>query len=133
LSHIEGTLQDRRCTVHCQNQVAQGGHNREPETLPSSDQSNVLNLLHPLNRMPGLYPGQHWHMPLVDLLAAVIDDHAPLLRRVEAQVHEGTLERERHPVACWIVTYHAEEGIVGRTWVRVSDALVLRQEMRVSV
>src|SRR5438132_1592949 len=35
-----------------------GGGDGEPETVPVSPRGNVLNLLQPLNRMPGLAAGQ---------------------------------------------------------------------------
>ncbi len=130
LTRLEGWLRDSHCGIRWQHRADDASR---VETVAASDRGNVLNLLQPLNRMPGLSAGQRWHMPVVDLLAGLTEGGTPTLRRVEAQVEEGTLQRQRRAVHCWIVTYHSEGVLRGRTWVRTLDALVLQQEMRVAV
>jgi hypothetical protein len=94
----------------------------------------VLNLLQPLNRMPGLYRGQRWQMPLIDpLVAAGTGPRPATLRLVEAEVEEATLVRSLREVPCWMVVYSAHGEVLGRSWVRQLDAVVLQQEVLLAV
>jgi hypothetical protein len=125
------------------------------EQLPPvpAPRGNVLNPLQPVNRLRGLRAGQHWQLPLVDpladamragtktliarnlrgeggALAQTLLDRAPQGPRVvAAEVGDKPVKceynNEQHD--CWLIEYRGD-GLSARTWVRVEDGLVLRQE-----
>jgi hypothetical protein len=108
---------------------------------------SVLNPLHPVNRVAGLKPGQRWQVPLVDplgdaLKAALQEAVARQLGRempaapvdaasrfLAGEVLPATRELDwEHGVhECFVIEYRGDE-YTARTWVRVADGLVLRQE-----
>jgi hypothetical protein len=106
-----------------------------------SREGSVLNPMHPLNKLTGLYEGQTWRIPLVDPLSGLAAANAlgsgPSLRYLNAEVSAADLEWkelvhkewEVTDVPCWRIDY-AESGKrpCARTWVRQRDGLVLQQE-----
>jgi hypothetical protein len=100
----------------------------EEPPVPLSRRGHVLLPFHPMNRLPGLRLGQSWPMPLIDLEAATNLAVAGAIRTVQADVSEGILIWQGRSVPCFVVTYRQGGGVRGRTWVRQSDALVLKQE-----
>jgi len=118
---------------------------REPlplEPVEISTRGSLLNPLHPVNRIAGLRPGQHWRLPLVDPLTdsletmvkknpvlQILAQRAPRARTLEAEVLDQpkSLQWGQHEVLCLVIEYRQDET-VARTWVRESDGLVLRQE-----
>lgn len=113
------------------------GEQRDPiwQPVPLSPRGQVLFLFHPPHRLPGLQAGQRWAMPLVDPEAALSLDRAREVRAVRAEVTEAEPLlwpqglRRAQPQAVWLITYRDGDREVGRTWVRKSDTLVLRQEL----
>lgn len=112
------------------------------EPVEVSSQGSVLNPLHPISRVTGLQPGQHWQMPLVnplnDSLMALLkkDPGAELLlqghggmRILQAEVltESKLLSWRGDDVSCLIIEYHGDDW-TARTWVREENGLVLRQE-----
>ena len=119
-------------------------------------QTSVLNPLLPINRLIGLRPGQHWRLrlfdPLVDALAAALPGAKPELRFLDAQVlsepqvitwlkkirdaeekrfsTQIKIEDDQEEVSCHVTEYREQGQVVGRTWSRASDGLVLRQETK---
>jgi len=99
---------------------------------------SVVNTMHPVNRVKGIKPGQQWRVPLFDPLSDALrsavptgsPDAAPqfLSAEVLAQPQELEFERAMHP--CLVIEYSGPDDFSGRTWVRVADGLVLRQEAR---
>jgi hypothetical protein len=109
--------------------------NAEPVRI--STYGAVLNPLHPVNRVLGLHPGQHWRMPLVDPLSDVLATigKLPGTRSVPAALEAHVSQPQNLPwagqdVPCLVIEYRDEDDAIARTWVRESDGLVLRQEAR---
>jgi hypothetical protein len=97
---------------------------------------SVLNTMHPVNRVTGIRPGQQWRVPLFDPLSDALKSAVPtgspeaavqfLNAEVLAQPQELEWEKAMQP--CFVITYSGGDDFSGRTWVRVADGLVLRQE-----
>jgi hypothetical protein len=103
----------------------------------------VLNPMHPVNRVAGLKAGQRWRIPLIDpfadALQATVAEMAgaklsgptaePVAQFLYAEVLGQTqdLEFEKTMQSCVVIEYTGDDSS-GRTWVRASDGLVLRQE-----
>jgi hypothetical protein len=102
--------------------------------VPVSAQGSVLMPLHPVSHVRGLRPGQSWHLPLVDplgdSLASLVPGSQPGSVMVAARVLS---DPQTLPVSatksyeCNVIEY-AGDNLSARTWVRVSDSQVLRQE-----
>jgi hypothetical protein len=96
----------------------------------------VLNPLLPVNRLTGIKRGQRWRVPMLDPIAeallAYVHQQPPATKFLEAHVQVASEDLEwqdkRPPVSCLIIDYTGDDTF-GRTWVRESDGLVLRQEM----
>src|SRR5438552_4793099 len=120
-----------------------------PELEPAElIRGSVLNPLHPINRISGLKPGQHWRQPLVapheeiiraalaklpgaETVAAAIRSDKPRWLDAAVQPATETIDWDRGEVDCLVIEYHADwhgEEFTARTWVRQSDGIVLRQE-----
>jgi hypothetical protein len=109
----------------------------DPVDVPAH--GSLLNPLHPVNRIKGLRPGQQWRVPrfdpLFECLTAAASKKLKLgslaagPRFLDAEVLAGSqvLTWNRRPVECLVIEYRSDE-VAGRTWVRKSDGLVLRQE-----
>jgi hypothetical protein len=112
------------------------------EPVPVSGRGSILNPLHPVNRIVGLRPGQHWRVPLVDPLAEsvqamvqknpvfeILAKQVPRARTLEAEVlsDRATLSWHDSDVVCLVIEYR-QDDVLAHTWVRESDGLVLRQE-----
>jgi hypothetical protein len=115
----------------------------EPTLEPVAyHRGSVLNPMHPVNRVSGLKPGQRFRVPLVDpfgdLLATLAQLspvksspataepvaqflYAEVLPQPEFREWDGALQ------SCLVIEYTGDD-FSGRTWVRASDGLVLRQE-----
>jgi hypothetical protein len=103
--------------------------------VPVAAHGNVLNPLHPLNRLRGLRAGQHWVQPMVDpLLLAVSSSVSSLLTppavgQLDADVEPTVLRWNDVEVLCWRIDYRERTAkVAARTWVRREDGLVLQQE-----
>jgi hypothetical protein len=101
-----------------------------------------LNPLMPVNRLTGVKPGRRWVVHESDPLAAAINT---LVREKLGEYGFKLPEEKREPligavlsdpqnldwhgqsVACRVIEYRREE-VEARTWVRVADGKVLRQE-----
>lgn len=113
--------------------------------VPVSDQGNMLNPMHLVNRLPGLHVGRRWRVPLFDplggdpgkffgtklgdLVGAGEDLTVPVL---EAEVKADTLTWAGKDVPCFKIEYRrpGEPAVVASTWARRSDGLVLQQQAR---
>jgi hypothetical protein len=98
---------------------------------------SVLNSMHPVNRLTGLRPGQRWRVPLFDPLSDALRSAVPngspepAVQFLNAEVLPQTqlVEWDGAPQICLVIEYSGDE-FFGRTWVRVSDGLVIRQEAK---
>ncbi|QJW96655.1 hypothetical protein [Frigoriglobus tundricola] len=113
----------------------------DPVPVPRGGQP--LNTLQPVNRLGGLRGGSEWVVhesnPLGDALGELL--HKKLAEqgiRLKEQQKKGSavaevgaapqvLEWQKQAVPCWVIEYRRAEPFA-RTWVRVSDGKVLRQE-----
>ncbi len=95
---------------------------------------NALNPLQPMDRLPHVQPGREWNMtlsePLIDALSGVVPglkDNS--VKQLHAQVlaDEFTLPFGSREETCYVIEYTAEDAN-GKTWVRTTDGLVLKQE-----
>jgi hypothetical protein len=100
-----------------------------------SAHGSVLLPLHPVNRIQGLRPGQHWRQPVVDPLADSLALFKSLAPAGEARFLDATvrprgqiLSRQGRPTPCLVIDYRGEE-MEARTWVEEDSGLVLRQEV----
>jgi hypothetical protein len=126
---------------------------RFERTLPRisvANRGSVLSPMQPLNRIRGLRPGQQWNMPLFDPMKAAAERFLPgtggdgsgttvVFAEVSSQPeplpevqvrnkpHAQQISR-RAGTPCWVISYTSDD-VHGRTWVRASDSVVLRQEM----
>jgi hypothetical protein len=112
----------------------------EPIPVPSG---YVLHPLEPVSRLANLRPGRRWVVREVNPLEEAV---AALFREKLGELAKGRPERKREPliaevlsdpktmrwndadVSCWVIEYRAGGEVRARTWVRVGDGKVLRQE-----
>lgn len=102
----------------------------------------ALNPLQPVNRIVNIQAGQHWFVheidPLGDALAALFQEKfkglplperekEPLYAEVGSSPEILVWGRSREEASCWVIAYRRGEARA-KTWVRVSDGKVLRQE-----
>ena len=98
-----------------------------------------LNPLQPVNRIRGVKPGRQWVVnesdPMKDVGEALVKElgpklpdtqRAPLVGEVLSEAQE--LHWGKHSDTCWVIEYRRDGELTARTWVRVSDSKVLKQE-----
>jgi hypothetical protein len=133
-ARVEGEVRNQVFTPHCtlRSPTFMKKQELDLEPVPVSASGNVLNPLHPVNRVAGLRPGQHWRMPLVDPLRDALA--AKLGTNLGARFLDAEVLPKTEPVrwggqewSCLVIEYHGDDGTSARTWVRESDGLVLRQ------
>jgi hypothetical protein len=112
------------------------GRGGESQALPAVEvaaNGKALNVLHPVHRLPRLYEGRAWRVPLVDPLVAAAppapQGQTPLVRIADARVSPAPLAWHGEEVVCWRVEYQEGGRAAMRTWVRADDGTVLRQEV----
>jgi hypothetical protein len=119
-----------------------GRHESLPlEPVPVSGRGNILDPLHPVGRIQGLRPGQHWRAPVVDPLSDSLRAMAqrnPVLQpfvkqdtgirslRAEVLPEVHTLFWQDEEVLCLVMEY-SDRDFTAQVWVRESDGMVLRQ------
>jgi len=113
----------------------------DPVPVPGGQ---VLNPLQPLNRVAGVRPGQRWVVheidPLREAVATLFREEAgkhgfglpdapreAAIAEVRSSPEVLTWGKARAEASCWVIDYRTGEARA-RTWVRVSDGRVLRQE-----
>jgi hypothetical protein len=109
--------------------------NPQPIELPHH--GSVFNILHPQNKIHGLYEGRSWLVPVFSPLAfssSIIASSAPApLRKTAylATVADDELSWLGETVPCWRVDVgDPASKPICRVWVRKSDSLVLQHEAR---
>jgi hypothetical protein len=138
---IRGTVTGEQLVADCDIESPLGNFKQKLDPVPVRT-GQPLNPLQPVNRLTHLQPGQSWPVemssPLDEAIAAVcrqklgaygvkLPESKP--QQVFARVpHEtGTLMWQEKQQTCWWIEYRQDEPIA-RTWVRVSDGKVLKQE-----
>ena len=116
---------------------------RDLDPVPVPD-GQALSPLQPLNRIANIRPGQRWVVhevdPLGEALAALFQEQLgkhgfglperkreALIAEVQPTQQSLVWGKGRDEVSCWVIEYRGDEARA-RTWVRVSDGKVLRQE-----
>lgn len=101
----------------------------KPQPVNVGAHGNILNTMHLVNKIPGLYAGRSWRVPLIDPLGALLPGQKSTISVLIAEVHHDTLSWQNQDVPCYRIDY-AEPGkqAIAHTWVRRGDGLVLRQE-----
>jgi hypothetical protein len=101
----------------------------QPQPVEVGSHGNVLNSMHLLNKVQGLWAGRSWKVPLLDPLGSVLPGRQALTRALIASVSTSELEWQGQTVPCFRIDYQ-ESGkkATAHTWVRRSDGLVLQQE-----
>jgi hypothetical protein len=145
--HVEASVEGRnengmfvgRCAID--SPLVKFQHDLTP--VPVKD-GQALNPLQPVNRIVGIRPGQRWTVqeidPLGEALAMVFKEklashgvrlpereRQPLLAEVGATPEPLAWGKTRETATCWVIDYRRGEA-QARTWVRVLDSKVLRQE-----
>jgi hypothetical protein len=97
---------------------------------------SAQNPLQPQDRYTKLSPGQNWQVPmsspLLDALAGLIpglQDNSVQFLKAEVLPEAQYLSFANQDERCMIIEYTGGDDTSGRTWVRVSDGFVLKQEM----
>ena len=107
------------------------------EPVPMSARGSALNPLHPVDRIRGLSLGMTWRIALVDPVRDALANLIPGMQAgpsyLQARVlpQFGTLEWAGQEETCYVIQYSGE-SVEARTWVRVTDGAVLRQEARLN-
>ena len=144
---IQAVVKRGMATLTCRVESPGGVIEPKLEPFPVS-RAGVLNPLHPVNRIQGLRPGMRWTLPLVDPIAAArsfairglasafgVDlgksSSAGELEAVVVGPKSLSMLSQGKTVECLVIEYHGDDYSV-RTWVRVSDGTVMRQEATTS-
>jgi hypothetical protein len=101
------------------------------EPVDLSRQGNVLNILHPQHKIPGLYEGRSWTIPVFNPLStSSLLGKDMKMPRLIAMVASDELPGSGRVVPCWRidVSEPGKEKPVSRIWVRKRDDLVLQLE-----
>ncbi len=140
---VEGRVEGKEFKASGHVEFAGQRHAFELPTITLRARPNILNPLHPVNRIAGLRPGQHWTMTVMDPLADSLTELAArdpalelLIRKsrsaetIDAEVlpEVENLAWETARVPCLVIEYHSSDNAAARTWVRASDGLVIQQE-----
>jgi hypothetical protein len=101
----------------------------KPQPVNVGAHGNILNTMHLVNKVPGLYMGRSWKLPLFDPLGAILPGQKMTPATLIAEVTSAPLDWHDKQVPCFRIDY-AEPGAKAsaHTWVRQSDGLVLQQQ-----
>jgi len=150
---LTGEQQGERFTRHVALDSPFGQTNQTLDPIPPY-RGNVLNPLQPHHKLLGLTPGRRWQLPQMDPAGDLVREtvKALLAKNAEAEQQADTLGKLFDslgpktliaevladpvtpdwllpPTACWVIEYREPGGEpIARTWVRVQDGIVLKQE-----
>lgn len=133
---VEGGVFVGRCDI--KSPVFNAKRDLTPVPVP---EGQVLGPLQPVNRLANVRPGQRWTVREVDPLGQAL---AVLFREQLGRQGFELPEEKREPLIarvgdepepppgggdpCWVIEYREGDEVRARTWVRVADGKVLRQE-----
>jgi len=137
---VSGQVIDGVFVGRCEVRSSLGNVNQDldPVRVPAGQ---ALNPLMVMNRIAGLQPGQHWVVqeidPLREAVEALVRGLLPKIGLLPERKRESIIARvssapealtwKGQEVPCWVIDYRASDARA-KTWVRVSDGKVLRQE-----
>jgi hypothetical protein len=102
----------------------------EPPPVPVASMGDILNTMHPLNRIPALWVGRTWKVAYFNPLGLVIPGGKLTPSTMIAEVEEDVLEWQHETVPCFRIDYRKTgKKATAHTWVRRSDGLVLCQQV----
>lgn len=111
------------------------GMREDLKPVPVDSKGSAQNPLQPQDRFAKLSPGQRWRVPLSSPLLDALSGLLPGINESGVQFLDAEVlpEEQYLPFGsveerCMIIEYKGEDTR-GRTWVRVSDGFVLKQEM----
>lgn len=130
-AEVTGVVEDGNLVVTTTGLPLVSGETRmavDPETL-------VVNLLTPLDRIPDLWVGKQWTTRVVNPFAALLPTAAGGLLGGKsfdviqhAVVGIEPITWNNAPVPCHVIE-HKHDRVTSRSWVRIRDGRVLRQEV----
>lgn len=141
---IRGVVKDGKLNAHAalKSDVINLESDLDPVDVPQG--SRPLNPMQPVNRLAHIQGGKRWSvdetnplqtavMGLVKKQIAGFGFRLPEDKKKESLVAEvdsspQTLKWQEQDVPCWVIEYRRTE-VIARTWVRVTDGKVLRQEL----
>lgn len=91
--------------------------------FPYQARGLVQNSLGPIDKLPGLHVGQRWESRIVSPLTGRVEVVRAEVARRNVLIHWG-----EQPVPCFELVTRAN-GLTARTWARMTDGLVIRQEV----
>jgi hypothetical protein len=137
-----GTVTDGRLTATCEVQSTLWNVSKTLDPVPVP-KGQPLNPMQPVNRIANVRPGRRWVVhesdPLKEAVGVLVREKLgefgvklpeekpkrPLVGEVLSEPRD--LDWNGRRVSCWVIEYRRDEPEV-RTWVRVSDGKVLKQE-----
>jgi hypothetical protein len=133
--HVHGIVADGLFTPQWHVKSPLGEQDLKSQPVAVASNHSVLNPMQPWNRLLDLQENRTWRIELFDPLMGSLSNLLPGVgqdghdRTLEAGVMQGTqnLGWDNKDVPCLVIEYRGE-GITGRTFIRQSDGLVLRQE-----
>ena len=142
-AHVTGRVEGGVFRGHCDLKSPFFNVKRDLEPVPVP-QGQALNPLQPFNRIGNIRPGQRWVVhridPLEEALAALFQEQLgkhgfavpkkkeePLIAQVSSEPEALLWGKGDAEVLCWVIEYRGGDARA-KTWVRVSDGKVLRQE-----
>jgi hypothetical protein len=135
--HVEGVVKDGTfAPVWVVESPLVGRQELRSDPVEVATGHSLLSPLQPWNRLLDVQEDKRWQIrlfdPLMDSVSTLLPGAARAVnvRELEAGVLQGTQDLTWHnvEVPCLVIEYRGDD-ITGRTYVRKSDGLVLRQEM----
>jgi hypothetical protein len=105
---------------------------KEPIRIPMDAKTPIGDSLAPVDRLPGLWVGRKWVTRMVDPQSLLVptglfSTSQPTKEVVHHVIGTETLVWNARPWECFVVE-DRQGDMVGKTWVRRADDLVLKQE-----
>lgn len=116
------------------------------DPVPLSENGNVVNTMHPMNRIRGLFEGRSWKIPTFEPLELAFSSWDKMKLPIPISSITGSMRPKPMiatvvadhlvvkgvDVACWRIDFaETNNPPKAHIWVRQSDGLVLQQESQV--
>jgi hypothetical protein len=136
---LEGMVKNGKLSARVWLESNPTGRMEQQLDLLPLESGSVINPLQPVAKL-AVHPGQRWKITSVDPLEQAVGaalkqtpfaklvDAAPKVVLAEVLSEPQELMHQGIAIRCYLVEYRSKD-FDGRTWVRVSDSKVLRQEV----